>query len=301
MLECRVPEPLRPGDRLIALAPSGALRERSAFEQGLSLWQDQGYVVDLAAGYDRVHGYLAGTDAQRRQQLAQAWRNPAYKGILCVRGGWGAARLLEAWTWPVGEPKWLIGFSDITTLLWSLSIQGISGVHGPLLTTLAQEPDESRQRLFNWVSGQGKLEPLQGKGWGQGMARGYFLPGNLTVATHLLNTIVQPPMEGVILALEDTSEAPYRIDRLLTQWRMMGLFEKVAGIALGRFSNCNAPPKIPSFTVEEVLYDRLGDLKIPIVSDLAFGHDGVNLALPVGCRVQLDGDAGLLEFEERFT
>jgi muramoyltetrapeptide carboxypeptidase len=120
------------------------------------------------------------------------------------------------------------------------------------------------------------------------------MPANLTVATHLLNTPAQPSLEGAILAFEDVTEAPYRIDRMLTQWRMSGAFAGVRGIALGRFSQCDPPPNIPSFTVEEVLRDRLSDLGIPIVSDLPFGHDGVNASLPVGVLAQVDGEAGTL-------
>jgi muramoyltetrapeptide carboxypeptidase len=178
-------------------------------------------------------------------------------------------------------------------LLWSLSREGISGVHGPLLTTIAAEPDWSVQRLFDWVGGR-PLAPLKGIGWGNGQAHGLLLPANLTVATHLLGTPAQASLEGVILAFEDVTEAPYRIDRMLTQWRMNGALSQVQGVALGRFSQCDPPPQIPSFTVEEVLRDRLADLGLPIVSDLPFGHDGVNAALPVGIPAQLDGDQGIL-------
>ncbi|WP_317134408.1 hypothetical protein [Leptolyngbya sp. 7M] len=149
------------------------------------------------------------------------------------------------------------------------------------------------QRLFDWVEGR-DIAPLQGEGWGGGQARGILLPANLTVATYLLGTPVQPDLTGAILAFEDVSEAPYRIDRMLTQWRMMGAFNSVKGIALGRFSQCDPTPGIPSFTTSEVLRERLSDLGIPVVAELPFGHEGVNAALPVGVPVELDGDQGSL-------
>ncbi|PMB00298.1 LD-carboxypeptidase, partial [Fischerella thermalis CCMEE 5328] len=195
---------------------------------------------------------------------------------------------------PTSSPKWLIGFSDITALLWSLYQVGISGVHAPLLTTIADEPEWSIERLFDWVEGH-SLPPLKGCGWGGGVATGILLPANLTVATHLLSTPIQPDLDGVILAFEDVTEAPYRIDRMLTQWRLCGALSKVCGIALGSFSKCEAPVGIPSFTVEEVLRDRLGDLGIPVVSDLPFGHEAPNAALPVGVQVILDADQGILD------
>jgi muramoyltetrapeptide carboxypeptidase len=294
---CQTPPPLEPGDLLRVIAPSGTLRERQAFEAGVDIWRSQSYRVEFCSGYSDRWGYLAGSDQNRRQQLHQALADPECRGILCARGGWGSARLLEDWTWPSElEPKWLIGFSDITSLLWSLAAQGISGIHGPLLTTLSQEPDWSLRRLFHWVEGRAALPSLQGQGWGNGKAQGCLLPANLTVATHLLGTLVQPHLNGVILAFEDVSEAPYRIDRMLTQWRMGGFFSGVRGIALGRFSQCEPPPRIPSLTIDEVLRDRVGDLDIPIVSDLCFGHDGDNAALAVGLEVCLDGDEGTLSY-----
>ncbi|MBD2184270.1 LD-carboxypeptidase [Planktothrix sp. FACHB-1355] len=302
---CQLPPSLQPGDLLKVVAPSGALREYQALEKGVQIWCDRGYRVEVTNVQEKW-GYLAGKDEHRRRQLQEAWHNPEVKGILCVRGGYGSTRLLEDWIWTVGEraskaqfpitnPKWLIGFSDVTALLWSLSKIGISGVHGPLLTTIASEPDWSIQRLFDWVEGK-QLQPLQGVGWGGGKVSGILLPANLTVATHLLGTPLQPELDEVILALEDVTEFPYRIDRQLTQWRMMGIFQKVKGIALGRFSRCEAPEGIPSFSIEEVLRDRLCDLGIPIGSDLPFGHDGPNACLPMGVPVELDGDRGMLSF-----
>lgn len=314
-LHCQLPPPLQPGDLLRVIAPSGALREFEAFHKGLEIWRSRGYKIELQSNWDTREGYLAGTDSERRQQLAEAWKDPECRGILCTRGGYGSARLLEDWTWSTTEElkvsnlkvessnlqpstrKWLIGFSDITGLLWSLSQCGVSGVHGSVLISLAAEPEWSLNRLFDCVEGR-PLAPLTGIGWGGGKVKGILLPANLTVATHLLGTPVQPQLNGVILALEDVTEAPYRIDRMLTQWRMSDAFKGVRGIALGRFSRCEAPKNIPSWTVEEVLRDRLSDLDIPIASDFPFGHEGANAALPVGQPVQLDADNGILSWEK---
>ncbi|MGV0026004.1 S66 peptidase family protein [Phormidesmis priestleyi] len=292
---CQIPPLLKPGDLLRVIAPSGTLREFSAFEKGIEVWRDRGYQIQLTDGFDDRWGYLAGTDQARRTQLETALKDPNCRGILCARGGYGGARLLENWTLPMSEPKWLIGFSDVTSLLWSFGQQGVSGVHAPLLTTIATEPDWSTQRLFDWIEKR-TLPSIQGTGWGNGQATGLLLPANLTVATHILNTPLQPDLSGVILALEDVSEAPYRIDRMLTQWRSSGAFQQIRGIALGRFSQCDPPANVPSFSVEEVMRDRLGDLGIPIVSGLPFGHDGENAALPVGIPVLLDGNQGVLSF-----
>ncbi|MDJ0515260.1 MAG: LD-carboxypeptidase [Trichodesmium sp. MO_231.B1] len=287
---------LKPGDLLQVISPSGCLRELDAFHKGVEIWRSRDYQVELTPNYDKQWGYLAGTDESRCSQLATAINNKNISGILCSRGGYGATRLLENWQWPsTSTPKWLIGFSDITALLWTFSKMDFLCVHGPLLTTLSAEPEWSIQRLFDLIEGR-PLQPLKGNGWGGGQAKGYLMPANLTVATHLLGTKYQPDLSGTILALEDTNEVPYRIDRMLTHWRMAGVLQQVKGIALGRFSKCS-PGRMnhTEFTVEDVLRDRLADLNIPIVSDLPFGHDSPNAALPVGVEANLDGDKGILE------
>ena len=297
---CQLPPYLRSGDLVTVIAPSGALKESSELETSLEIWRSQGYKIKLASNLNCRDGYLAGNDLIRCNALREAWQDRACKAIVCARGGYGSARLLETWNWQVDRQfpnKWLLGFSDVTSLLWSLAKVGITGVHTPVMTTLAAEPQWSQARLFDYLQGK-PLAPLQGKGWGGGIVRGYLLPGNLTVATHLLATSWQPNLQDTILALEDVTEYPYRIDRLLTQWRLMGVFKQIKGIALGRFSRCDPYPGTHSWTVEQVLQDRLGDLGIPIVSDLPFGHDGVNASLPVGQAVQLDGDRGVLSWDE---
>lgn len=299
-LQC--PPFLQPGDLVKVISPSGRIREFSALEKSGEIWQSRGYRLEFSPHWHLSQGYLAGSDRQRRQGLADAWWDQECKAILCARGGYGSMRLLEDWNWVISKgknqqvvPKWVIGFSDVTALLWSLAKFGFAGLHGPVLTTLALEPPWSLRRLFNWLE-KGDLEPLKGEGWGGGRSQGFLLPANLTVATHILGTPLQPSLNGVILALEDVGEVPYRIDRMLTQWRLMGVFQGIKGIALGRFSNCDPLGNASSWTVAEVLRDRLGDLGIPIVAALPFGHDGVNAILPVGCPVILDGDQGTLSF-----
>lgn len=304
---CQIPPLLRSGDLLYVISPSGSLQASEKFTEGLAVWRQRGYRLHLCEGYDGRWGYLAGRDEGRRQQLLSALQNPECKGVLCSRGGYGGTRLLEGWKWPEGfgafgdsggsggtEGKWLIGFSDVTSLLWSLSKQGVSGVHGPVLTTLADEPEWSVARLFDWVERRA-IAPLIGQGMVGGKARGLLLPGNLCVATHLLGTAAEPDLTDVILAFEDVGEAPYRLDRMLTQWRSMGKLAAVKGVALGRFSGWESGAS-PTLSVAEVMADRLGDLGIPVVTDLPFGHDGANAALPVGVPVELDGDRGKLHW-----
>jgi muramoyltetrapeptide carboxypeptidase len=193
-------------------------------------------------------------------------------------------------------PTWLLGFSDVTSLLWAQVAQGHGGaIHGPLLTSLAAEPEWSQQRLRSLLFGE-PLADLVGESWCSGLTQGPLLVANLTVATHLLGTPHLPDLEGAILILEDVGEAPYRIERMLTHWRLCGALQRLAGIGLGSFSGCDdtTTPERSSFSLDEVLRERTADLGIPVVASLPIGHGDCNAALPLGVAAKLDGTRGRL-------
>jgi muramoyltetrapeptide carboxypeptidase len=232
------PAPLKPGDRVQLVAASSALLGDEALarlQAGIAVLESWGLQVERDPLHGRHWGYLAGRDPERRGDLEAAQRRGA-ELLACVRGGWGAARLLEQ---PLElPPRWLLGFSDVTSLLWAQLAQRQGGaIHGPLLTTLAAEPAWSQERLRALLFGE-PLADLHGEGWCGGQAEGPLLAANLTVATHLLGTPHLPDLRGAILVLEDVSEAPYRIERMLTHWRLSGALQQLAGIGLGQFTDC---------------------------------------------------------------
>ncbi|NUN63583.1 LD-carboxypeptidase [Pseudanabaena biceps] len=295
MQKLRFPPPISPQQKISVIAPSGALREWERFEQGVKIWRDRGYHLAIPDDLSQPWGYLAGSDQQRCDQFIAAWNDPDLVAIACARGGYGSMRLLEKLDWNLlsDRPKWLIGFSDITALLWGLAKhKGISGLHAPVLTTLGNEPARSQQQLFDLLESKVDSITLSGQGWENGKATGILLPANLTLATNMIGTSICPDLENVILAIEDVSEAPYRVDRMLTHWRWSGLLSKLKGIAIGRFSQADV--STPSFIMEEVWRDRLTDLGIPIVMNLPFGHDGENAPLPVGSFAEIDAQQGSL-------
>ncbi|WP_019500969.1 S66 peptidase family protein [Pseudanabaena sp. PCC 6802] len=302
MHKLAIPPYLVPGQKVRVVATSGAVREWERLEKGVQIWRDRGYEVYLPEDLGVSWGYLAGSDRHRRQQLIEAWNDPDCAAILCARGGYGSARLLEGLDWQTldSHPKWPIGFSDITALLWGIAAhKKIAGLHGPVLTTLATEPDWSIQQLFSVLEGKLTKVTLSGRGLGgcKNTAEGILLPGNLNVATHLIGTPLCPDLDGVILAFEDVAEPPYKVDRMLTHWRWSGNLHKVKGIALGRFSQAEPPKDRPSFSMAEVWSDRLADLGIAIVAELPFGHDGANAPLIAGAIAQLDPESGTLTYD----
>lgn len=307
-----LPPPLRKGDMVQLVAASSALETRERLDAGLQVLRNWGLEVgESDALVRRRWGYLAGRDSERAGDLGtpEPGGRPAPL-LACVRGGWGSARLLElvdgepglpSWE-PRARPQWLLGFSDVTSLLWGRWARGWSGgVHGPLITTLAHEPSWSQERLHDLLFGQG-LPPLQGCGWVGGVGEGPLLVANLTVATHLLGTPYLPDLRGAIVVFEDVGEAPYRIERMLTHWRLCGALQQLGGIGWGSFTGCMDPDRAEQapetfFTTEQVLLERTADLGIPVVANLPVGHAPGNAALPVGVRARLDGDRGRLELQ----
>lgn len=263
-------------------------------------------------------GYLAGGDAERAADLMDMFRDPAVRAIFCVRGGYGSSRLLPEMDFAVirENPKILVGFSDITSLLLALhTMAGLVTFHGPML---AGDPatgwtefteDWLRRALFapmplGLLTGlPGAPPPVTIHG---GRAGGALAGGNLSLVAASLGTPYQPDTRGKILFLEEVGEAPYRIDRMLTQLRNAGVFDGVAGILVGECVGCGtaaAPPDsgLEPPPVEAVLRDRLGGLGVPVLYGLAVGHGRHLATLPLGVRAVLDATAGFLAVTEAAT
>lgn len=286
-----VPPPLGPGSRIVAVTPgtwwenpnedSERLRRRCAAE---------GWELVVPADALSRWRWFSGSDSSRRAQLERAWADRATDAVFCVAGGWGSARILEAGWKQEGRPLWLVGFSDASALLLAQLAGGRGGaVHG------STGGDEAQwQRLVKLLRGE-TPSPLLGQGWVKGSAVGPLIVTNLTVATSLIGTPWFPSLAGAVLVLEDVGEAPYRVDRMLTQWRSAGLLAHLAAVGVGRFSWKEEDVLPGDQSLEEVLRERLGDLGVPVVGGLPVGHGRPNLALPLGRMARLDGNAGSVQ------
>lgn len=194
------------------------------------------------------------------------------------------------------NPKPLIGFSDITALHQVIQLKtGLVTFHGPMITTMAKLTRQGRGEWCDTLTGDRVLSSLFSdlRVLKPGIAEGMLVGGNLATLCHLVGTPYGADYEGVILMIEDVGEAPYRIDRMLTQMRLAGVFEGLAGIVVGRFEECG-----PVDEIDNLIRDCFTDMDIPIVSDAPVGHGRVNMTVPLGVKARLDGDQKELSFLE---
>ena len=226
--------------------------------------------------------------------------DPEVDAILCARGGYGCHRIvgrLDAAAFRKAA-KPLVGYSDITTLLlWQRKRAGLLGIHGPMLERKDALEGESGSALVRALQGTGPLPRFKGEGRVSGWREGRLVGGSLSVCVASLGTPWELDTRDAILMLEDITELPYRVDRMLQQLRAAGKFDRVAGIALGSFSGCD-DARHPEWTVERLFDEVFGALNVPVVSGLPFGHGAVNRPWPFAGRAALDGARGELELLE---
>jgi muramoyltetrapeptide carboxypeptidase len=293
--EYKLPSLLKPGDTLGVVAPASPF-DKDLFDAGIRVLEEMGFNLFVHKDiYDR-NGYLAGSDRHRADHLMRVFNDPGLDGIICARGGYGAMRTLPFLDAEriAENPKVFVGFSDITALLSFLSARcRMVCFHGPTITTLGKGEPITRDQLYSVLTQPLPMSITAGPAWviRHGSAQGHFLCGNLTLLCHLTGTAFQPDYTGAILLFEDQGEAPYRIDRMLTQMRLAGCFDGVAGVALGTFKNCGTKTEIHA-----IFADILDGLEIPVVAGFEVGHTDVNLTVPVGATAQLESDSGTLTF-----
>lgn len=303
------PQRLRPGDLVGLVAPASAPEDVNAIDLSVELLRGRGFKVSLGRHVRQRHGFLAGSDDERAEDLMRMFTDRRVKGIFCLRGGYGAARLLPLLDYRAirQNPKVLVGFSDITSLHAALlKKSGLLSFHGPMTASYLIKKDYpafSSESLWRAVTEPAPLGSIC-EGYRQktvsiirrGKVSGELIGGNLTVLCTLIGTPYEPVFRKRILFLEEVDEKPYRVDRLLTHLLNAGVLHQVAGVAIGVCSGCVDPKtgraKEYRQTVEDVFRERLGSLKVPVVIGLPFGHVPHNATLPVGGRATLDAKKG---------
>lgn len=307
------PPRIRPGDTIGLMIPSSANWDPMEIDVLLEALAVLGLKGKLGRHVFDRHGYLAGRDADRAADLNAMFRDPEVKAIHCIRGGWGAARLLPLIDFEsiARHPKALIGYSDITALLLALHARtGLVTFHGP---NGASEWNTTNVEWLKRIVWEGELGTFANPRVADeaivptrdrirtitpGTAKGRLLGGNLTVLTALLGSSYLPDFSDAILFLEDVDEAPYRIDRMFTQLRLAGILGRLRGVVWGTCTDCDPGEGFGSLTIPDVLTEYLKPLGIPAYYGAMFGHVSRQFTLPVGVEVELDASAGTLRMLE---
>lgn len=294
------PPAVAPGDLVAVVAPSSPFAMEE-FWRGLA-WVRDRYRVRATAGVLARNAYLAGDDDRRSRELARAMIDGEVKAILAARGGYGATRILETLPWDAfaASPKWIVGFSDITALHLEAARRGVASIHAPHVTGLGREATPSTRAA--WLAALERptapsvwrglsvvhAGSRAGAGAAHARAEGPLVGGNLALveAMAAAGRLVIP--EGAVLVLEDVTERPYRVDRMLTSLRLGGHLARASAIVLGGFTQCEAGPD--GRAVEEVLAERTRDLGIPVLAGAPFGHGPRNDAFVLGANARVVGD-----------
>jgi muramoyltetrapeptide carboxypeptidase len=311
------PRRLSPGQTVGLVAPSSAPNEPERIRFAIETIESLGFRVRPGAHLFDRHGYFAGVDAARAADLNAMFADDGVDAVWCLRGGYGASRILPMLDYDRMRrtPKALIGFSDITALHMALHTQaGLVSFHGPVAwraftpytlgewkrvlceTTVpvrvgAAPPFERRE---GQVEPQNRMTTLV-----SGVAQGPLVGGNLCLMAHLTGTRYAPSLRGAIVFLEDVDEAYYRLDRFLTQLWLSGSLDGVAGLAFGKFTRCEPSASfVQNRVLEDILAERCRALGVPALSGLMIGHVDDQTTLPIGCRAELDADAGTLTLLE---
>jgi muramoyltetrapeptide carboxypeptidase len=309
------PERLNFGDTIGIIAPASAPPDPKAVDRAVAALERFRFKPKLSKHVRARLGFLAGTDRQRATDLMEMFADKKVKAIICIRGGYGSARILDRLDYDVirRNPKILSGYSDITSLHGALMRKAnLISIHAPMLNGALADPkvpEFTKKSFFRTVmeaqpagsicEGYDKKDISILRG---GIAEGRLIGGNLSLLCASLGTPFAPSFNGKILFFEDISERPYRLDRLLTHLWNAGIFSQVAGVAVGVNQDCNEPGAKAGGEYyqsgADVVKERLSELRVPVVTGLPFGHVDLNATIPVGVKARLDGKRGELIITE---
>ncbi len=286
------PAPALSGAKIEVIAPASPF-DREAFDRGVARLRARGFDMRFDDGLFAKDGYFAGSDARRIAELERALEGDA-QVVVCARGGYGATRLLPALSPDriAASPKLFVGFSDATALHALFARAGVQSLHGPMIASLGRAAVPAVDRFVRAIRGEPTRTFDALAAIRPGVAEGPLAGGNLAVLCAMVGTPYFPPIDGALLFIEDVTERPYRVDRMLTQLAHAGVFTRVAGVVVGAFTSC--PPGSDGVTVERVIAERLGDLGCPVATGLPCGHIDDNHELLLGAPYRLDASAGKL-------
>jgi muramoyltetrapeptide carboxypeptidase len=308
------PPRLTPGARVALIAPAGPLLERDDLTRGEELCRALGFVPVMGTHAGSRHGYLAGSDQQRLEDLNRALGDDAIDAVWCLRGGYGMTRILDDVDLKALErrPKVIIGYSDITALInAAIHSTGVVTFHGPMSrTSLTSFSRRHFERVLMSGAPAGRMERIPQPPdvlvprndrivtLAPGVAEGRLMGGNLTLLQALIGTRHMPDLTGAILFLEDIGEDLYAVDRMLAHLRSAGALARLAGVIIGRFTEMKRTAGDGALGFDEVLSTYFLPLKVPVAYGFPIGHIDDQWTVPLGIKARLDATAGEVDILE---
>ncbi len=303
------PKPLKKGDTIGLVGISGALQHpEERYGPMMEAIDALGYKVIVADSCREVYGYLSGTDESRAHGLNQMFADDSVDAVVCMRGGYGVARMLDRVDFDIirANPKIMLGYSDITALHTAIHQKvGMVTFHGPMPSTCWPKFDDfTRQSMLRALTSTeplGLLKNPEGKPPRcvvPGVCEGQLVGGNLTLIASACGTPYALDVRDKVLLLEDIGEKIYRLDSMMTQLRQAGMFESCAGVVLGGFTNCTVEYPDYALQLEDIIRDIIVPAGKPVLADMSIGHMDTKITVPLGVRCRLDAEAGTLEITE---
>lgn len=304
------PKKLQKGDLIGIVSPASSIDEPSKIEKGANYLENLGYKVLIGKNVGKYNGYLAGTDKERIDDLHSMFANKNVKAIFCLRGGYGASRLLDKIDYKLVKthPKIFVGYSDISALHLAIFYKtGLITFAGPMVGVDFYEDVSpfTEEMFWKLITSSKKFGKVQNPddenilSLNPGSTTGRIVGGNLSVITGLIGTDYFPDLKDKILFIEETGEVPYKIDRMFNQFRLSKMLQGLKGIIIGSFTDCHeSDPNKRTLTLGEVITDYLSTLKKPIVYNLRHGHLKNNITLPIGANIRLNASKKFIEIAE---
>lgn len=282
------PPSLKKNDKAVILSPAGKV-DRHIVEGTATVLEGWGLRVEIAGYALGKRGRFSGTAAERLEDLQRAFDDPGTKLVLCSRGGYGTMHLLSKLDFSTirRNPKWVVGYSDITALHAALQYHGVASVHGPMAAHFSNEgaEDVSVRYIKSVLAGQ-SLDytiPVQpGETLNRnGTARGRLFGGNLSVFCSIIGSRYARVPRGGILFIEDTGELPYRVDRMIYQLKLAGVFNRISGMIIGRFTGYEEDDQMYEPLIESISH-AVEEYTFPVCFHFPVGHVRLNFPLIMG-------------------
>ncbi len=286
---------LKAGDTVAIVAPSGILKNRTReVDQAVALLKSWGLHAVVGKNVFSNGNHFAGTDEERCEDFQNVLDDPKISAIWCARGGYGTVRILDKldYTKFKENPKWLIGYSDITALHNQFHNEGFQSIHALMCVSLPEDVSEIKETIASFKStifGKPVDYILTGSNYNRvGEATGPLVGGNLTILHTMLGSKESLDTRGKILFIEDIGEYKYHIDRMLQSLKRAGYFDNCAGVLVGDMSRMRKNTTPWGASVEQLILDALSDYDFPIAFGMPAGHEKDNRAMVLGQTIKLE-------------